>query len=165
MILTRALSPACVKVPLEGMDKESIITELIDLLDENGSLLDRDRTLDEVLARENIRSTGVGFGIAIPHGRSAGVREPVLAVGTTHTPVYFDSVDGKPVSVVVLLTSPAEQTGPHIQALAQISRMMLDIEFREALEAATSAEAVYELFTAGENPDVARRQYLTASVG
>jgi mannitol/fructose-specific phosphotransferase system IIA component (Ntr-type) len=106
MILTRALLPACVKVPLEGMDKDSVITELVDLLDQNGSLPDRNSTLEEVLSREQIRSTGVGFGIAIPHGRSATVSEPVMAVGITHTPVDFDSVDGRPVSIVVLLLSP-----------------------------------------------------------
>ncbi len=164
MILTRALSPACIKVPLEGMDKDSIITELVDLLDENGSLLDRDGTLDEVLTREQIRSTGVGFGIAIPHGRCKAVREPAIAVGTTHTPVDFDSVDSKPVSIVVLLLSPAEQAGPHIQALARVSRMMLDAEFRESLESAPSAEAAYELFVAAEKLGAGHRPRQVAAV-
>jgi len=152
MELTRALSPSCIKVPLAGTSKESVITELVDLLNENGLLSDRNATLEEIFDREQIRSTGVGYGIAIPHGRSASIHHLTLAAGTTPTPVDFDSVDGKPVSTVVLLLSPAKDTGPHIQALARISRMLLDPEFREAIEAATSAEAVYELFMAGEKP-------------
>ncbi|HSV99645.1 MAG TPA: PTS sugar transporter subunit IIA [Sedimentisphaerales bacterium] len=158
MILARALSPSCVKVPLEATDKNGIITELVDSLHENGFLPDRDKTLGEIFDREHIRSTGVGRGIAIPHGRSASVHDLVLAVGVPRAPVEFDSVDGNPVSIVVLLVSPARQTGAHIQAMATISRMMLDLEFREALERASSAQAVYELFAAGENPGVGHGQ-------
>jgi fructose-specific phosphotransferase system IIA component len=158
MVLTRALSPACVKVPLEGTDKDSIITELVDSLNENGLLPDRDGTLDGIFDREHIRSTGVGYGIAIPHGHSASVRDLAMAVGIPRAPVDFDSVDGKPVSIVVLLVSPARQTGPHIQALARISRMLLDPEFREAVQRAPSAQAVYELFITGETPGVGHEQ-------
>jgi fructose-specific phosphotransferase system IIA component len=158
MTLTRALSPSCVKVPLEATDKDGIIAELVDSLHENGFLPDRDKTLGEIFDREQIRSTGVGYGIAIPHGYSSSVRDVALAVGIPRVPVEFDSVDGKPVSIVVLLVSPARQTGAHIQALAQISRMMLDPEFREALAGASSVQTVYELFTAGEMPGVAHKQ-------
>ena len=68
MILTQILQPSCVKVPLKGKDKESVIIELVDLLDDNGLLLDENVVLKAVLAREQTRSTGIGSGIAIPHG-------------------------------------------------------------------------------------------------
>jgi fructose-specific phosphotransferase system IIA component len=151
MVLTQMLEPTCVKVPLEGVDKNSVITELIDLLDENGLLTDRETALEAVFTRESIRGTGIGTGIAIPHGRCTGVNESVMAIGIAHEPVDFKSIDGKPVSIVILLVSPADQTGPHIQALARISRFMLDKEFKEALEKSPSAESVYELFNNWEN--------------
>jgi fructose-specific phosphotransferase system IIA component len=150
MVLTQILQPTCVKVPLEGTDKNSVITELVDLLDANGLLLDRNNALESVFTRECIRSTGIGSGIALPHGKCTAVNELVMAIGIAHEPVDFGSIDGKPVSIVILLISPADQTGPHIQALARISRLMLDKEFKKALEEVTSAEEVYELLSSKE---------------
>ena len=151
MILTQILQPACVKVPLEGKDKEFVISELVDLLDENGLLLDRDTALEAVLMREKTRSTGIGSGIAIPHGKCKAVKELVMAIGITHDPIDFESVDGRPVKIIILLVSPSDQTGPHIQALARISRLMLDEVFKQSLEQATSADEVYELLSNKEN--------------
>lgn len=151
MILTQILQPACVKVPLESKDKEAVITELVDLLDANGLLLDSDAALDAVKVREQTRSTGIGSGIAIPHGKCKAVKELVMAIGIAGEPIDFASVDGKPVTIVILLVSPANQTGPHIQALARISRLMLDEQFKAKLEKATSADDVYELLNNKEN--------------
>jgi len=151
MILTQILQPACIKVPLEGKDKNSVITELVDVLDANGLLLDRNPALEAVLVREQTKSTGIGSGIAIPHGKCKAVKELVMAIGIAHEPIDFESVDGKPVTIVILLVSPTDQTGPHIQALARISRLMLDEQFRQSLEKASSAEEVYELLNNKEN--------------
>jgi len=151
MILTQILQPNCVKVPVESKDKEAVITELVDLLDVNGLLLDRDVALEAVLTRERTRSTGTGAGIAIPHGKCNAVKELVMAIGIAHEPIEFESVDGKPVTILILLVSPANQTGPHIQALASISRLMLNSEFKQKLEQAASADEVYELLNNTEN--------------
>ena len=151
MILTQILQPTCVKVPLEGKDKQSVITELVDLLDANGLVLDKNIALDAVFAREQTRSTGIGSGIAIPHGKCKAVKELVMAIGIAGEPIDFASVDGKPVTIIILLVSPANQTGPHIQALARISRLMIDKEFKEGLERAGSADEVYELLSNKEN--------------
>jgi len=151
MILTQILQPTCVKVPLEGKDKKSVLTELVDLLDANGSLLDKKAALDAVLAREQTRSTGIGSGIAIPHGKCKAVEELVMAIGIAGEPIDFESVDGKPVSIIILLVSPSDQTGPHIQALARISRLMIDEQFKEGLESASSADEVYKLLSNKEN--------------
>jgi fructose-specific phosphotransferase system IIA component len=145
MNLTQILQPACVKVPLEGKDKESVISELIDLLDANGLLLDKSAALEAVLMREQTRSTGIGSGIAIPHGKCKAVKELVMSVGVTAEPIDFASVDNKPVKIVIMLVSPVDQTGPHIQALAKISRFMLDGEFKSKLENSVSADEFYEL--------------------
>jgi len=72
MILTQILQPSCVKVPLEGKDKNSAITELVEMLDKNGLLIDKNVVLEAVLTREKTRSTGIGSGIAIPHGKCKG---------------------------------------------------------------------------------------------
>jgi fructose-specific phosphotransferase system IIA component len=151
MILSQILKPSCVKVPLEGKDKSSIIVELVNLLDAGKLLLNKDVALQAVLSREQVRSTGIGSGIAIPHGKCNAVRELVIALGIAAQPVDFDSVDGKPVNIVILLLSPVDQTGPHIQALARISRLMLDESFRNKLQKATSANEVCELFASKEN--------------
>jgi len=151
MILTQILQPNCVKVPVVSKDKEAVITELVDLLDAQGLLLDRDEALDAVLTRERTQSTGTGAGIAIPHGKCNAVKELVMAIGITQEPIEFQSIDGKPVTILILLVSPANQTGPHIQALARISRLMLNQEFKTRLENAGSAEDVYELLSEQEN--------------
>ena len=151
MLLTEILEPTCVKAPLEGKSKESVITELVDLLANNGALVDRDVVLEAVFVREETRSTGIGSGIAIPHGKCSGVKELVMSVGIAAEPVDFDSIDAKPVSIIILLASPIDRTGPHIQALARISRLMLDEEFKSRLENSISAEEVYELISNKEN--------------
>lgn len=151
MNLTQILQPACVKAPLESKEKQAVITELVDVLDANGLLLDRNVALDAVLAREQTRSTGIGSGIAIPHGKCRAVKELVMAVGIAPEPLDFASVDGKPVAIVILLVSPLDQTGPHIQALAKISRLMLDQHFKQSLEKATSPEQVYEFLSKKES--------------
>jgi fructose-specific phosphotransferase system IIA component len=151
MVLTQILQPTSIKVPLENKEKHLVIAELIDLLAGNRLVQDRDIALEAVLSREKTRSTGIGSGIAIPHGKCSGVRELVMALGIARDPIDFDSVDGKPVLLVILLVSPLDQTGPHIQALARISRLMLDDGFKSALEKSPSAQAAYDLLSERES--------------
>jgi fructose-specific phosphotransferase system IIA component len=146
MLLTQILHPDCVKVPVENREKEEVITELIDLLDAKGFFTNRDAVLDAVLARERIQSTGTGDGIAIPHGKSDAVKELVMAIGIADEPIEFDSIDGKPVKILLLLVSPNNQTGLHIQALAGISKLMMNKEFKKKLENAASSKEIYDLF-------------------
>lgn len=145
MLLTQILKPSCIKAPLAGTDKESVIEELINLLNENKLLTDKADVLDAVLAREMTRSTGIGSGIAIPHGKCKGVNDLVMAVGIVPQDIEFDSIDGKGVRIIVLLVSPLGKTGPHIQALARISRLMLDEDLRNGLINSKNAADVYHL--------------------
>jgi fructose-specific phosphotransferase system IIA component len=151
MILTQILQPTCVKVPLDSAEKDAAITELVNLLDKNRLLQNRQVALDAVFTRERTRSTGIGSGIAIPHGKCNAVKELVMALGIAREPIEFQSIDGKPVSILILLVSPTDKTGPHIQALARISRLMLDSTFKSTLEQALSAEAAYRLLSEREN--------------
>jgi mannitol/fructose-specific phosphotransferase system IIA component (Ntr-type) len=117
------------------------------LLDANGLLSNRNAALQAVLTRERIQSTGTGAGIAIPHGKCNAVKELVMAVGIAREPIEFQSIDGKPATILILLVSPTDQTGPHIRALARISRLMLNEDFKQKLEKAASAEEAYKLLS------------------
>jgi len=150
MKLTDILTDECVKVPLAATTKEPAITELIDLLDANGQLTDRDVMLRAVLEREQTRTTGIGHGLAVPHGKAHGCTELVMAIGKPAEPIDFQSIDKKPVHVIVLLASPPDQTGPHIQALARISRLMTMENFRNAVFRASSGAELYGIIAGHE---------------
>ena len=150
MILTEILQPTCIKAPLSSKTKDEAIEELVELLAEKGCLSDRCEALEAVLTREQTRSTGIGSGIAIPHGKCSVAKELVMAVGIAEEPIDFESIDSKPVTIILLLVSPPDQTGPHIQALARISRLMLDEQFKGQLEKAASPEEVYDLISTKE---------------
>lgn len=151
MILTQILQLACIRAPLESKDKESAIQELITLLAKAGQITEPENAFEAVMNREQQRSTGIGSGIAIPHGKSASAKELVMAFGIAKDPIDFDSIDNKPVKIIVLLVSPPDCTGPHIQALARISRLMLDETFKGKLEKASSPEEVYGLISGKES--------------
>ena len=145
MRLTDILTPQRIKAPLTATTKQGVIEELVDLLAANGDVTDRQRALQAVMERESTRTTGIGGGLAIPHGKCSGVKQLVMAIGLPTAPVDFESIDGKGVNVVILLVSPMDQTGPHIQTLARISRIMSIDAFRNKLVAAAGAERIYQL--------------------
>lgn len=151
MILTQILKPTCIKVPLKSKTKEDAIEELINLLADNNCLSDRGSAFEAVMAREQTRSTGIGSGIAIPHGKTSSAKDLVMAVGVAPQMIEFDSIDNKPVTTILLLVSPPDQTGPHIQALARISRLMLDTVFKSQFEKAASPEELYDLISSKES--------------
>lgn len=155
MELSTLLLPNRVRVPLAGTDKKAVITELIDLLAAAGGLTNRDAALEAVLKRESERSTGIGYGLAIPHGRTDGCNSLAMAAGKPANAIDFQSLDGRPVTFVVLLVSPPKETGPHIQALARISRLMNAEAFRAAVAQADSAPALLAAIKAQEARDAA----------
>lgn len=150
MKLTEILAADCLRVPLVATDKTGAITELVDLLAERGRIADRDKVLTAVLNREHTASTGIGRGLAVPHGKSTGCSELVMALGKASPPMDFESKDGQPVEIVVLLASPPDKTGPHIQALARISRLMLMDSFRAALADATTGDQLWSIIQSHE---------------
>lgn len=150
MNLLDILSPESTIVDLKGESKEDIITELVNSLAVGDAITDRDQVLQAVLDREKIMSTGIGDGIAIPHGKSAAVTELVAAMGTQRRGVDFDALDGEPAFVFFLLVSPANVSGPHIKALARISRLLKNDEFKKKLIEADSAEEIIATIEAAE---------------
>ena len=150
MNLLDILSPESTIVDLKGESKEDIIAELVNSLPVGDAITDRDQVLQAVLDREKIMSTGIGDGIAIPHGKSAAVTELVAAMGTQRRGVDFDALDGEPAFVFFLLVSPANVSGPHIKALARISRLLKNDEFKKKLIEADSAEEIIATIEAAE---------------
>jgi fructose-specific phosphotransferase system IIA component len=145
MRLTDILKSEDIKAPLAAKTKGEAIAELVHLLAEQNELPNPQKVLDAVMEREATRTTGVGSGLAIPHGKCAGLEHLVMAVGKTSEPIDFQSIDGRPVTLIWLLASPPEKTKLHIDALARISRMMMIAEFRQALAQANDPEAVFEV--------------------
>ncbi len=150
MRLTEILKPSNIKIPLVGTTKIEAITELVNLLAETGDITDPKKVLEAVLDRETTRTTGIGNGLAIPHGKTPGTPDLRMVIGRPATPIDFQSIDGKPVNLIWLLTSPPEKTGPHIHALARISRLMTIDKFRHALANAKTAEEMYEVIVQQE---------------
>jgi len=150
MNLLDILSLESTIVDLKGESKEDIIAELVNSLPVGDAITDRDQVLQAVLDREKIMSTGIGDGIAIPHGKSAAVTELVAAMGTQRRGVDFDALDGEPAFVFFLLVSPANVSGPHIKALARISRLLKNDEFKKKLIEADSAEEIIATIEAAE---------------
>ena len=150
MNLLDLISPRTIKIPLEATAKREAIEELVDLLGECGAIQDPAAVKQAVWDREQQRSTGIGEGLAIPHGKCESVDRLHMAIGAPSEPIEFEAIDRRPVRMIVLLTSPPDQTSDHIQALGKISRLMSRADFREAAYAAGSGEALYQLFEEAE---------------
>lgn len=144
------LTPESIKVPLEAGDKKSAIDELVDVLGDAGRICNTEGLKEAVWEREQQRTTGIGEGLAIPHGKSDCSTELTMAIGRPAQPIDFNSVDKKPVKLIILLASPANKTADHIQALGKISRLMADPAFREKVYAAESNQELYEMLAAAE---------------
>jgi len=139
MNLLEILSPKSLIVDLQGETKDDIITELVNSLEVGEVITDKDKVLQAVLEREKIMSTGIGDGIAIPHGKSDAVIRLAAALGVQKRGADFEALDGEPAYVFFLLVSPANISGPHIKALARISRLLKNDDFKKKLIAAPTA--------------------------
>lgn len=148
MKLLDILSLQCIKAPLAAPDKQGAINELIDVLAACGKVKQPGPLKEAVWTRELTRTTGIGHGLAIPHGRSPGVENLAIAIGKPAGPMDFAAIDSKPVRLIILLASPPDQTSNHIQALAGISKLMSMEEFRQRIYAAATPQEIYDLFKA-----------------
>jgi len=147
MNLKKVLSPDTVWVDLKADTKEGIIEEMIDRLMAAGRIKDREGALKAVLDREAKMSTGMQNGVAIPHGKSECIKRLVAAIGLNKAGVNFDSMDGSPCTIFIMTLSPAKRTGPHIQFLAEVSRLINQPAERERLLAAKTHAEIYEILT------------------
>jgi len=128
---------------LKATSKRAVLAELSEIFSRDQKGLAPGAMVDVLLEREKLGSTGIGDGIAIPHGKLKGLDRLVISFGRSRQGIDFDAIDGKPVHIFFLLMAPESSTGQHLKALAKISRMLKDPEFRNGLLEAKSAEEIY----------------------
>jgi PTS system nitrogen regulatory IIA component len=128
---------------LKGRTKKQVLEELIDAVLEEKPELDRERLMAVLLERERLGSTGIGDGIAIPHGKTKDLSQLILAFGKSADGVDFESMDGKPVHLFFLLVAPENCTGIHLRALARIARLLKNAPVRKRLVSVNTQDEIY----------------------
>ncbi len=143
MRLTDILDPKLVLHDLKGQNKREVLNEFSALLHRNSKIRDSHEFLEVILAREALGSTGIGDGIAIPHGKLKSLNNLILSFGLSRSGIDFDAMDGKPVHIFFVLIAPEDSPGDHLKALARISRILKNRSFRERLQQQEAAEEIY----------------------
>ena len=143
------LSANAIITDIKATKKEDVIKELVDALSQAGDIDKRSRNklIEALIARESLGSTAIGQGIAIPHAKSDCVSKLVAAFGLSKKGVDFDSLDGEPAHIFFLLVAPQDSAGPHLKALARISRLLKDKYFRDTLRTCPDREAVVKIIS------------------
>lgn len=144
-LIAKLLSPANILVDLDLSSKKRVF-EQAGLMFENNQGIARSVVFDSLLARERLGSTGLGQGIAIPHGRIKGLKEAVGGFLRLANPVPFDSPDGKAVNLLFVLLVPEQATEHHLQLLSELAQMFSEREFREQLSSAPDSAGIHTLF-------------------
>jgi PTS system fructose-specific IIA component len=149
MKISQVLTPGHVIPSMASKNRWESIEELLGPLVADGTITKEKRqsALDSLLAREKQMSTGIGFGVAIPHAPTDAVSKVSMSVGLSAGGIQFDALDGKPVHIVVLFVVPAAEYQAHLKTLAAISKLLNQKTFRKELEKARSAEEIYKAFT------------------
>ena len=145
MKLEKVLHPGVVRLDLPGETKQEIIEAMLDILVETGKVGDRHTALACLLERERKMSTGIENGVAIPHGKTVVVDELLACIGIKKEGADFDSLDGEPSKIFIMTLSPLHSSGPHIQFLAEVSRLLQDGDSREKILSARSTHEVLEV--------------------
>ena len=145
MKIVEFLNEKAVTANIKATNKEGIIRELVDLLAKAEGIKNKEDLVKILLNRETLGSTGIGQGVGIPHGKTNAVKKLVAAFGICHEGVNFDALDGEPVYIFFLLVAPEDSAGPHLKALARISRLLKDKFFRESLKSLTDEKAILKL--------------------
>jgi PTS system nitrogen regulatory IIA component len=159
-LVAKLLPPANVLLDLSVSSKKRLF-EQVGLLFENNHGIARGVVFDSLFARERLGSTGLGQGVAIPHGRIKGLKEALGAFVRLAQPVAFDSPDTKPVNLVFVLLVPEQATEKHLQILSELAQMFSDRALRESMAAAPDAGALHQLI-AGWQPDASGQRRAAA---
>jgi PTS system nitrogen regulatory IIA component len=145
-LVSRLLPLNHVLLDLDVSSKKRLF-EQIGLLFENSRQIPRARVFDALFDREKLGSTGLGYGVAIPHGRIRNIKEPICAFARTAAPVPFESPDGAPVSLVFAMLVPDHATEAHLEILSELAQMFSDATLRDALASTQDIQAAHRLIT------------------
>lgn len=146
MAIINLITENIIKIPLESTTKPEAIRELVEVLKKAGKIEDTESVFNAVLTRENMGSTGLEKGIAVPHAKTNRVSSLVLAIGVAPKGIDFDSLDGEPSNLFFLLLAPPSQSGPHIEALSEIARLTRSESFCRILINAKSPKEIVDAF-------------------
>ena len=147
MAVVNLIEEDIIKIPLEAKTKPDVIKELVDVLKKAGKIEDAESVFRAVMLRENMGSTGLEKGIAVPHAKTHKVNNLVLAIGVSPEGVDFDSLDGEPSKLFFLLIATPQQAGPHIEALSEIARLTRSSNFCKLLLNAKTPKEIVEIFS------------------
>ena len=145
MELKELIRESTIKLELESRDKDSVLDEMIKLLVDDNVVTNVKKFKKDILARESLSNTGIGFGIAIPHAKSKSVKEPRIAIGLTKKGLDYGSIDGQDVNMVFMIAVNDEQSDLHLRALANLSRKLMHEEFRESILNAKSKKEIIDI--------------------
>ncbi len=146
MKLMDFLIPDAIEPDMKSTAKSASIRELVALLKKTGAITNEHAVAEVVLEREELGTTGIGEGIAVPHGKSDAVDKLVAAFGRSERGISFESMDNQPVHLLFLLVAPKDVAGPHLMALARISRLLKNRDFRRSLMDASDKAELLKLF-------------------
>lgn len=147
MRIAELIKPELIKLDLQSYRKPDIISEIVQMMVSAGMLSSAEPFLNSVLERESLGTTGIGKGIAIPHGKSDAIDQVVMCFARSKKGVDFEALDGNPVHLIVLLAAPLESNSDYLQALTRLSRFLRHKPFRESLLAAETKDDVIFLLT------------------
>lgn len=145
MALQDLLQEDFLQLNLVAQEKEDAIRELADLFFQKQMVTNLEEYLKAVFKREAESTTGIGFGVGIPHGKSPAVQAPCLAFGRSKEGVHYDSMDGNPVHLLFLIAVPENSNNEHLKILSQLSRKLMHQDIREGLMQAEDSSTIYEL--------------------
>jgi PTS system nitrogen regulatory IIA component len=154
MRLSELLNPQAITTRLQARGKREAIAELVQLLESAHGLNSQGEILDRVLRREAMMSTGIGNGIAIPHGKARLVDRLVAACGVSPEGIDYDSADGEPATLFVLLVAPESGGALHVKVLANISRLLKEESVRRMLREANGPEAFFAVLKSSESAHI-----------
>jgi fructose-specific phosphotransferase system IIA component len=146
MALVDLITPEIVKVPLISDNKPEVLRELVEVLKDAGKIDDVAVVLEAIHKREEMGSTGLEKGIAVPHAKTDSIRDLTISIGISPEGIDFDSIDGKPSHLFFMMLAPPNQSGPHIEALAEIAKLSRSGAFIRTIISARSADEVVDLF-------------------
>jgi PTS system nitrogen regulatory IIA component len=148
--IAELLDPAAIVAELKGGSKNEVLAELTDALLAANPKLNRTEVLRVLQERERLGSTGIGDGVAIPHGKLRNIDRQLIAFGLSGRGVEFDAMDGKPARLFFLLIAPEEAAGAHLKTLARISKLLKGSQVRERLRDARDRQQIYQIIAEEE---------------
>lgn len=145
MELKDLIKESTIKLQLDAKDKNSVLDEMIKLLVDDDVVTDKNKFKEDILAREELSNTGIGFEIAIPHAKSKAVKEARIAIGITNNGIDYGSIDGQDIKMIFMIAVSEDQSDLHLKALANLSRKLMHDEFRKSILSAKTEKEIIDM--------------------